>query len=157
VRRRVRQIEVNGCEITAGVGAKLKQVAYAGVRANLGGLEWMEGIPGAVGGGLRMNAGAMGAQTFENVVRVRYLDAEGDAHDKERRRSWKCITGMFRRWRKLCGLGRFPGRRRARKKSSAWKRRRRNGARRSRREKRRLHFQESGFDARRKTGGRAWG
>ena len=44
----------------------------------------MEGIPGAVGGGLRMNAGAMGAQTFENVVRVRYLDANGEAHTKSR-------------------------------------------------------------------------
>ena len=44
----------------------------------------MEGIPGAVGGGLRMNAGAMGAQTFENVVRVRYLDAEGNSHVKNR-------------------------------------------------------------------------
>jgi UDP-N-acetylenolpyruvoylglucosamine reductase len=42
----------------------------------------MEGIPGAVGGALRMNAGAMGAQTFENVVRVRYLDEEGNAHEK---------------------------------------------------------------------------
>ena len=42
----------------------------------------MEGIPGEVGGGLRMNAGAMGAETFENVVRVRYLDGEGNAHTK---------------------------------------------------------------------------
>ena len=31
-----------------------------------------------------MNAGAMGAQTFEKVVSVRYLDAEGNAHDKKR-------------------------------------------------------------------------
>ena len=76
------KVEVSGNEITAGVGAKLKQVAYAGKGAGLGGLEWMEGIPGAVGGGLRMNAGAMGAQTFENVVRVRYLDAEGNGHTK---------------------------------------------------------------------------
>jgi UDP-N-acetylmuramate--L-alanine ligase/UDP-N-acetylenolpyruvoylglucosamine reductase len=76
------RVEVSGNEITAGVGAKLKQVAYAGKAAGLGGLEWMEGIPGAVGGGLRMNAGAMGAQTFENVVRVRYLDGEGNAHTK---------------------------------------------------------------------------
>jgi UDP-N-acetylmuramate--alanine ligase len=78
------KIEVNGNEITAGVGAKLKEVAYAGKTAGLGGLEWMEGIPGAVGGGLRMNAGAMGAQTFENVVRVRYLDPDGNLHVKER-------------------------------------------------------------------------
>jgi UDP-N-acetylmuramate--alanine ligase len=78
------KIEVKGSEITVGVGAKLREVAYAGKTAGLGGLEWMEGIPGAVGGGLRMNAGAMGAQTFENVVRVRYLDANGEAHTKTR-------------------------------------------------------------------------
>src|SRR6266536_2279468 len=78
------KIEVIGNEITAGAGAKLKEVAYAGKAAGLGGLEWMEGIPGAVGGGLRMNAGAMGAQTFENIVHVRYLDANGEAHTKTR-------------------------------------------------------------------------
>src|SRR6266480_1304475 len=78
------RIEVDSNEITAGVGAKLKEVAYAGKAAGIGGLEWMEGIPGAVGGGLRMNAGAMGAQTFENVVRVSYLDAEGNPHTKTR-------------------------------------------------------------------------
>jgi len=76
------KIEVSGNEISAGVGAKLKQIAYAGKAAGLGGLEWMEGIPGAVGGALRMNAGAMGAQTFEKIVRVRYLDQEGNAHEK---------------------------------------------------------------------------
>src|SRR6058998_1918046 len=78
------KIEINGSEITAGAGVKLREVAYAARAANLGGLEWMEGIPGAVGGGLRMNAGAMGAQTFENVVRVRYLDTEGNPHVKNR-------------------------------------------------------------------------
>jgi UDP-N-acetylmuramate--alanine ligase len=76
------RVEVSGNEISAGVGAKLKQIAYAGKAAGLGGLEWREGIPGAVGGALRMNAGAMGAQTFENVVRVRYLDEEGNPHEK---------------------------------------------------------------------------
>ena len=78
------KIAVDSNEITAGVGAKLKEVAYAAKAAGIGGLEWMEGIPGVVGGGLRMNAGAMGAQTFENVVRVSYLDAEGNPHTKTR-------------------------------------------------------------------------
>ena len=78
------KVEVKGNEITAGVGAKLKEIAYAGKAAGLGGLEWMEGIPGAVGGGLRMNAGAMGSQTFEKVVQVRYLDGEGNPHTKTR-------------------------------------------------------------------------
>src|SRR5207244_741147 len=74
------KIEINGCEISAGAGVKLRQVAYAARAANLGGLEWMEGIPGAVGGGLRMNAGAMGTQTFEKVTRIRDLDAAGKSH-----------------------------------------------------------------------------
>jgi UDP-N-acetylmuramate--alanine ligase len=78
------KIEINGAEINAGAGAKLKELAYAGKAAGIGGLEWLEGIPGTVGGGLRMNAGAMGAQTFENIVRVRYLDANGEVHTKTR-------------------------------------------------------------------------
>jgi UDP-N-acetylmuramate--alanine ligase len=78
------KVEASGIEITAGAGAKLREVAYAGKAAGIGGLEWLEGIPGTVGGGLRMNAGAMGAQTFENVVRVRYLDTNGEAHTKTR-------------------------------------------------------------------------
>jgi len=76
------KIDTSGLEVTAGVGAKLKQIAYAGKTAGIGGFEWMEGIPGSVGGGLRMNAGAMGVQTFDQVVRVRYLDREGVAHEK---------------------------------------------------------------------------
>ena len=76
------KIVIDGNEITAGVGAKLKEIAYAGKSTGIGGLEWMEGIPGAVGGGLRMNAGAMGGQTLENVVSVRFLDANGQAHTK---------------------------------------------------------------------------
>jgi UDP-N-acetylmuramate--alanine ligase len=78
------KIGVESCEITAGAGVKLRQVAYAAREAGLGGLEWMEGIPGEVGGALRMNAGAMGAQTFENVTRIRYLDAKGNPHVKTR-------------------------------------------------------------------------
>jgi UDP-N-acetylenolpyruvoylglucosamine reductase len=78
------KIQIDGREITAGAGVKLRQVAYAARAAGLGRLEWMEGIPGAVGGALRMNAGAMGGQTFEHVTRVRYLDAEGNPHVKNR-------------------------------------------------------------------------
>ena len=78
------KIQVNSSEITAGAGVKLREIAYAARASNLGGLEWMEGIPGAVGGALRMNAGAMGAQTFESVTRIRYLDAEGNPHLKDR-------------------------------------------------------------------------
>jgi UDP-N-acetylmuramate--L-alanine ligase/UDP-N-acetylenolpyruvoylglucosamine reductase len=75
-----RKIGVKDCRITAGVGVKLKELAYAARDACIGGFEWMEGIPGNVGGGLRMNAGAMGAETFGNVVSVRYLDRDCGIH-----------------------------------------------------------------------------
>src|ERR1043166_5269742 len=78
------KIDISGQEITAGVGVKMREVAYAARSAELGRLEFMEGIPGVVGGGLRMNAGAMGSQLFEYVVRLRYLDAEGNPHTQDR-------------------------------------------------------------------------
>ena len=70
--------EVNGTEITAGVGVKFKQLSALARSANIAGFEWMEGIPGNLGGGLRMNAGAMGIQTFDQVVKVRFCDQDGN-------------------------------------------------------------------------------
>jgi UDP-N-acetylmuramate--L-alanine ligase/UDP-N-acetylenolpyruvoylglucosamine reductase len=72
------RLEVDGTEITAGVGVKFKQLSAAARNADIGGFEWMEGIPGNLGGGLRMNAGAMGIQTFDQVVRVRFCDTDGN-------------------------------------------------------------------------------
>ncbi len=68
--------------ITAGAGARLKKIASAAKAAGIGGFEWMEGIPGNLGGSLRMNAGAMGAQTFDQVVSVRFIDANGEIREK---------------------------------------------------------------------------
>ena len=70
--------EVNGTEISAGVGVKFKQLSALAQNSSLAGFEWMDGIPGNLGGGLRMNAGAMGAQTFDQVVRVRFCDQDGN-------------------------------------------------------------------------------
>ncbi len=69
---------VEGDTITAGVGVKFKQLASLARNSGIGGFEWMEGIPGNVGGGLRMNAGAMGIQTFDQVVSVRTCDEDGN-------------------------------------------------------------------------------
>jgi UDP-N-acetylmuramate--alanine ligase len=71
-------LTVQGEEIHAGAGVRLKQVAAAARNAGLGGLEWMEGIPGSVGGSLRMNAGAMGSETFEKVVSVQVVSSRGE-------------------------------------------------------------------------------
>ncbi len=74
--------EISGTEISAGVGVKFKQLTALARTAGIAGFEWMEGIPGNLGGGLRMNAGAMGIQTFDQVVRVRYCDQDGNIFTK---------------------------------------------------------------------------
>jgi len=71
-------------EITAGVGVRLKKLASVAGGSGIGGFEWMEGIPGNVGGALRMNAGAMGVETFDQVVRVTFLDEDGVIRTRER-------------------------------------------------------------------------
>ena len=78
------EISVSGNTIRAGSGVRFKRLAAAARSAGLAGFEWMEGIPGSVGGGLRMNAGAMGTETFDQVVSVRYLDATGAIREKSR-------------------------------------------------------------------------
>jgi UDP-N-acetylenolpyruvoylglucosamine reductase len=65
-----------------GAGARLKLVTAEARRADLTGLEFLEGIPGTVGGALRMNAGAMGSWMFDVVESVRYMDASGHIHEE---------------------------------------------------------------------------
>ncbi|HZR20203.1 MAG TPA: UDP-N-acetylmuramate dehydrogenase [Verrucomicrobiae bacterium] len=71
------RLEVAGEQMRCGAGARLKSVAVEARRHSLGGLEFLEGIPGSVGGGLRMNAGAMGGSMFDVVVSVRSMDHSG--------------------------------------------------------------------------------
>src|SRR5216683_8324706 len=53
----------SGDIVTAGAAVLDKRVAEVAAAANLGGLEFYFGIPGTIGGALRMNAGANGAET----------------------------------------------------------------------------------------------
>jgi len=71
------EISSDGLFITAGAAARFKGVAMHARNAGIGGFEWMEGIPGSVGGGLRMNAGAMGSETFQHVRSLRVVDPSG--------------------------------------------------------------------------------
>ena len=70
--------------LVAGAGVRLKKLASAAGDAGIGGFEWMEGIPGNVGGALRMNAGAMGIETFDQVVSVTFLDEDGEIRTRSR-------------------------------------------------------------------------
>jgi len=71
------RIEIADGRLKCGAGAKLKNVAAEARRQELSGMEFLEGIPGSVGGALRMNAGAMGGATFEVVESVRLMDYHG--------------------------------------------------------------------------------
>ena len=75
------RIEIDGTRICAGAGAKQKNVAVEAKRAGLSGVEFLEGIPGSIGGALRMNAGAMGGATFDAVESVRVMGFSGNVRE----------------------------------------------------------------------------
>jgi len=64
--------------VRVGAGLRLKQLCGFAASAGLTGFEFLEGIPGTVGGALRMNAGAMGGWMFDRVEQVEVLTAEGE-------------------------------------------------------------------------------
>ncbi|MEM1364492.1 MAG: UDP-N-acetylmuramate dehydrogenase [Pseudomonadota bacterium] len=66
--------------LKAGAAATDKRVAAAALAAGLGGFAFYHGIPGAIGGALRMNAGANGTETTQRVVEVHAVDRQGNAH-----------------------------------------------------------------------------
>lgn len=77
-----RRVEsLGGGRIWAGAGGRLKEICGFAAKQGLSGFEFLEGIPGAVGGALRMNAGAMGSWMFDLVERVQMLDEFGVYHD----------------------------------------------------------------------------
>ncbi|MDE2228985.1 MAG: UDP-N-acetylmuramate dehydrogenase [Alphaproteobacteria bacterium] len=77
------EIKAAGEEIVAGAGALDLNVALAACEAGIAGLEFLSGIPGTVGGGLRMNAGAYGSE-FKDVLReATAIDGDGHRHDLE--------------------------------------------------------------------------
>ena len=73
----LRDISVEGTEITAKTGAMLSQVAHAALAHGLTGMEFAAGIPGSLGGACIMNAGAYGGEMSQILVGVRALDDKG--------------------------------------------------------------------------------
>ena len=68
------EIEVSGTEVTAGGFTLLPVLARRTVAAGLSGLEWAVGVPGSVGGGVRMNAGGHGSDVAASLVDVDVVD-----------------------------------------------------------------------------------
>nr|WP_300788412.1 UDP-N-acetylmuramate dehydrogenase [uncultured Acetatifactor sp.] len=77
--QKMSDISVQGCHIIAKAGATLRQVAAAALEHGLAGFEFASGIPGTVGGGVVMNAGAYGGEMSQVVDQVRVVSKEGES------------------------------------------------------------------------------
>ena len=71
------EISAEGDIVSAGTAALDKRVAEVAASANLSGLEFYFGIPGTVGGALRMNAGANGAETKDVLIEATGIGRDG--------------------------------------------------------------------------------
>src|SRR5215468_1378846 len=74
------EASASGEIVTAGAAALDKRVAETAASANLAGLEFYFGIPGTIGGALRMNAGANGAETKDVLIDATGIDRKGNVH-----------------------------------------------------------------------------
>ncbi|MEM9232655.1 MAG: UDP-N-acetylmuramate dehydrogenase [Pseudomonadota bacterium] len=74
------KISVDGDLVTAGAAALDANVARRAAQSGVGGLEFYRGIPGTIGGALRMNAGAYGTETKDVLVEAHALDRQGRSH-----------------------------------------------------------------------------
>ena len=66
--------------VSAGAAALDKRVAETAAAANISGMEFLFGIPGTIGGALRMNAGANGAETKDVLIEASGIGRDGKKH-----------------------------------------------------------------------------
>ncbi|MGN0920025.1 MAG: UDP-N-acetylmuramate dehydrogenase [Alphaproteobacteria bacterium] len=74
------KIQVQGDKINVAGGAKLMEIAQAAAQAGLSGFEFMEGIPGTLGGALSSNAGAFARKISDCLSEVSFVDFKGNKH-----------------------------------------------------------------------------
>ncbi len=75
--RALAAVEADGAELVCEAGARDVNVAKAAAQAGIGGLEFLRGVPGTLGGGLRMNAGAYGKEIQDVLVWAEAVDPRG--------------------------------------------------------------------------------
>ena len=74
-------LSVCGETVRAGAGLSMTRTAFAAANASLTGLEFAHGIPGSIGGGVVMNAGAYGGEMAQVISRVFCVDRTGVAKE----------------------------------------------------------------------------
>lgn len=70
----------DGCRLRIGAAVPDVKAARAAADAGIDGLAFYRGIPGAIGGALRMNAGAHGGETKDALIEARGVDRDGNIH-----------------------------------------------------------------------------
>jgi UDP-N-acetylmuramate dehydrogenase len=74
------EVKVEGDLVITGTAVPDVKVARAAADAALAGLAFYRGVPGAIGGALRMNAGAYGGETKDALIEARAIDRKGNLH-----------------------------------------------------------------------------
>ena len=74
------EIAVDGLNVRAGAAVPDVKVARAAQEAGLSGLSFLRGIPGSIGGALRMNGGAYGREIKDALIEARAVDRSGEVH-----------------------------------------------------------------------------
>ncbi len=72
------KVTVEGNVIVAQAGASMAQIARTAMEHELAGMEFASGIPGTIGGGVVMNAGAYGGELSQIVTQVNVVNSEGE-------------------------------------------------------------------------------
>jgi UDP-N-acetylmuramate dehydrogenase len=103
----MKKIKIGGEMIEAEAGLSLQQLVQFSIQKGLTGLEPFYGIPGTVGGGLAMNAGAWGAELKDVLLSVTLMKEDGEIVERSRSRlrfsyrglvippSWIILKGRF--------------------------------------------------------------
>lgn len=74
----IQKIEINDTEVNVGAGVKVMGLAQTLLKENLTGFEELAGIPGTIGGAVRMNAGAYGKEIKDICIETVYMDEQGE-------------------------------------------------------------------------------
>jgi UDP-N-acetylmuramate dehydrogenase len=78
------QSTITKTQVEAGAGVDMQKLIIKTVRAGLAGLEVLAGIPGTIGGGVRMNAGGKFGDLGATVSRVRVMTADGEIYERSK-------------------------------------------------------------------------
>jgi UDP-N-acetylmuramate dehydrogenase len=103
----MKKIEIDGEIVEAEAGLSLRRLVYFSIQKGLAGLEPFSGIPGTVGGGVAMNAGAWGVELKDVLLSVTLMKEDGEIVERSRSRlrfsyrglvipsSWIILKGRF--------------------------------------------------------------